>query len=213
MDLTTTIEPKSDQLNADDLMAGPRTVTITEVRKGSNEQPVNVVTAEFGPGRPYKPSKSMRRVMVAAWGVDSAAYLGRRMTIYRDPKIRFGPDEVGGIRISHLSHIDKPLTMALTVSKGKRTPYRVQPLADVPAPDPDRIGQDQMRDLIAAFDAVGITERADRSRYVTDTLGREVAASDMTRAQADTVIAALLALVEPDADPAADAAELPIGGE
>ncbi|PWJ22806.1 hypothetical protein ATK17_0003 [Branchiibius hedensis] len=209
MDLTTTIEPKSDQLNADDLMAGPRTVTITEVRKGSNEQPVNVVTAEFGPGRPYKPSKSMRRVMVAAWGVDSAAYLGRRMTIYRDPKIRFGPDEVGGIRISHLSHIDKPLTMALTVSKGKRTPYRVQPLADAPAPDPDRIGQDQMRDLIAAFDAVGITERADRSRYVTDTLGREVAAADMTRAQADTVIAALLALVEP----AADAAELPIGGE
>lgn len=213
MDLTQTIEPKSDQLNADDLMAGPRTVTITEVRKGSNEQPVNVVTAEFGPGRPYKPSKSMRRVMVAAWGVDSAAYLGRRMTIYRDPKIRFGPDEVGGIRISHLSHIDKPLTMALTVSKGKRTPYRVQPLADAPAPDPDRIGQDQMRDLIAAFDAVGITERADRSRYVTDTLGREVAASDMTRAQADTVIAALLALVEPDADPAESAAELPIGGE
>jgi hypothetical protein len=42
--------------------------------------------------------------------------------------------DVGGIRVSHLSHIDKPLTLALTVSKGKRAPYVVKPLADEPAP-------------------------------------------------------------------------------
>ena len=208
MDLTQTIEPKSDQLNADDLISGPRTVTITEVRKGSNEQPVNVVLAEFGPDRPYKPSKSMRRVMVAAWGAESSVYTGRSMTLYRDPKITFGPDEVGGIRISHLSHIDKPLTMALTVKRGKRQPYRVQPLEAV-APQPDSITPEQVREVVAGFDNLGITERADRARFIADTLGHEVAAQDMTRAQADSVIFALRAAVEPD--PADDT--LPMGGE
>jgi len=127
MDLTETIAPRSDQLNADDLMSGPRTVTITEVTAGNAEQPVNVHLAEF-PGRPFKPSKSMRRVMVAAWGPNTSPYAGRRMTLYRDPTIRFGKDEVGGIRISHMSHLDKRLTLALTVTRGKRAPYTVQPL-------------------------------------------------------------------------------------
>ena len=81
MDMTSTIQPRSDQLNADDLLTGPMTVTITEVTQGNAEQPVNVNTVET-PGRPYKPSKSMWRVMVAAWGKDASAYAGRRLTLY-----------------------------------------------------------------------------------------------------------------------------------
>ena len=132
MDLTETIAPRSDQINADDLISGPATVTITDVRKGAAEQPVDIVVAEF-PGRAYRPSKSMRRVIVAAWGPDSSEYIGRALTIYRDPTITFGKDAVGGIRISHLSHIDKPIKLALTVSRGKRSPFTVQPL-QAPAP-------------------------------------------------------------------------------
>lgn len=127
MDLSTTIVPRSDQLNADDLMSGPRTVTITAVKAGSGEQPVNVELAEF-PGRPFKPSKSMRRVLVFAWGKDSSVYVGRKLTLYRDPHVRFGRDEVGGIRISHMSHIDQTLTLALTTTRGKRSPFTVEPL-------------------------------------------------------------------------------------
>ena len=131
MDLTDSIAPKSDQLNAEDLLSGPRTFTITEVRKGASaEQPVDVVLAEF-PGRPFKPSKTVRRILVAAWGPEADAYTGRRMTLYRDPEVRFGGSEVGGIRVSHLSHIDKPLTVALTVTRGKRAAHKVMPLADL----------------------------------------------------------------------------------
>lgn len=140
MDLTESIAPKSDQLNTDDLMSGPRTVTITEVNRGTAEQPVNVVLDEFGSSRPYKPSKSMRRVMVAAWGPEASTYAGHRLTIFRNPTIKFGKDEVGGIQISHLSHIDKPLTVALTVTRGKRAPFTVQPLTDGP-PAPDYMAQ------------------------------------------------------------------------
>lgn len=122
------VAPKSAQLNADDLMGGPRTIRITKVTgTGNADQPV-AVHFEGDETRPYLPCKSMRRVLVTAWGRDASQYVGRSMTIYRDPKVAFGGLEVGGIRISHMSHIDKRLDLALTVTKAKRAPYRVDPL-------------------------------------------------------------------------------------
>ena len=122
------VAPRSDQMNADDLMSGPRTVRITKVSgTGNGDQPV-AVHFEGDEGRPFKPCKSMRRVMVAAWGREAAQYVGRSMTLYRDPKVAFGGMEVGGIRISHMSHIEKRLDLALTVTKAKRAPYRVEVL-------------------------------------------------------------------------------------
>jgi hypothetical protein len=133
MDLTAAIAPKSDQINAEDLLAGPRTFTIAEVREGSAEQPVNVHLVE-SPGKPFRPSKTVLRIFVTAWGSDSSAFAGQRITLYRDPTVRFGGQDVGGIRVSHMSGITKPLKLALAVSKGKRSQYVVQPLPDAPAP-------------------------------------------------------------------------------
>ena len=130
-DLTTTIAPKSDQLNADDLIAGPRTIKVTGVRLLGEEQPV-AIEYEGGQGRPYKPCKSMRRVMVQLWGGDGREYLGRSMTIYRDPEVAFGGSQVGGIRISHMSNIDGEKKLSLTASRGHRKPYIVRPLKDAP---------------------------------------------------------------------------------
>jgi len=132
MDMTASIAPKSDQLNAEDLLSGPRTFTIEKVEQGTAEQPVNVHLVEF-PGRPFKPSKTVRRLMVAAWGPDTATYPGKRMTLYRDPAVKFGGMDVGGIRVSHMSGLTKRLTVALTVTRGKRAPYVVEPLPDAPA--------------------------------------------------------------------------------
>ena len=129
MDMTQSIQAKSDQLNAEDLMGGPIAVTIADVCKGSTEQPVNVTLSEY-PKRAYRPSKSMRRVMVAAWGKDSSAYVGQRMTLYRDPDVKFGGEKVGGIKISHMTGIGKQLRVALTETRGKRVPHVVQPLID-----------------------------------------------------------------------------------
>lgn len=126
--MAAVIEPKSDQLNSDDLVAGTKTITITnvDIRPGT-EQPVTI-SYQGDNGRPYKSCKSMNRVMVQAWGPDASKYIGRSMTLYRDPTVRFGKDEVGGIRISHMSHIDGPLRMALTTTRGQRKAYMVQPL-------------------------------------------------------------------------------------
>ena len=136
-DMTRVIKPKSDQLNADDLIGGTMTVTVTSVDiKGGQDQPVSV-RFEGDNGKPYKPCKSMCRVMVTVWGADAKQYTGRSMTLYRDPKVTWGGMEVGGIRISHMSHIDKPVTMALTASKSKRAPYTVHPLVMQTAPSID----------------------------------------------------------------------------
>lgn len=137
MNMSETVIPKSDQLNADDLIGGPRTVTITKVSgTGNGDQPV-AVYFEDDEGRPYKPCKSMRRVMIAVWGPDAAEYQGRSMTLYRDPEVAFGGMKVGGIRISHMSHLEREMTMALTATRASRKPYTVKPLqAKQPAPQP-----------------------------------------------------------------------------
>jgi hypothetical protein len=127
MDISATTEPRSDQQNFDDYAAGPRTVTISEVRAGTAEQPVEIHLVEY-PGRPYKPSKSMRRVLVAAWGPEASNYAGRRMTLIGDPSVKFGGIALGGIKIAALSNIDERLTISLTVTKGKRAPHTVDPL-------------------------------------------------------------------------------------
>ncbi len=134
MDLSESIAPRSDQWNADDLIAGPVTVTIADAKPGAAEQPVDILLVET-PGRAYRPSKSMRRVIVAAWGAKSDAYTGRRLTLYRNPDITFGGQKVGGIEISHMSHIEQPLTIALTRARGKRVPFTVKPLPAVVARD------------------------------------------------------------------------------
>jgi hypothetical protein len=127
MDISSTTEPKSDQVNYDNFLSGPKTVTVAEVKKGTAEQPVEIHLVEF-PGRPYRPGKSMRRVLVACWGPEASEYVGRRMTLYGDPTISFGGQAVGGIRISALSDITEQKSISLTVTRGKRAPFVVKPL-------------------------------------------------------------------------------------
>jgi len=133
-DMTKVIVPRSDQLNADTLQTGPITIKVASVSiRAGQEQPV-AISFEGDEGKPYKPCKSMARVLVAAWGADASKYVGRSMTLYCDPKVRWGGMEVGGIRVSHLSHIESPLTMALTMTKGNKKPFTVKPLAQSSAP-------------------------------------------------------------------------------
>lgn len=127
-DMRAVIVPKSDQLNADDLLAGPITITVTNVTiRPGTEQPVSIFFDGDG-GKPYKCCKSMARVLVHCWGPDASAYVGRSMTLYCDPKVKWGGMAVGGIRISHISHIKDTTVMALTETKGSRKPFTVKPL-------------------------------------------------------------------------------------
>jgi len=132
LDMTDSLAPKSDQLDAVDLLSGPRTFRIEQVSKGNPEQPFNFHLEGFP--RVWRPGKSMRRVIVAAWGGKTSAYVGQSVTLYCDPAVQFGGDTVGGTRISHMTGIDKPLKVPLLIKRGKSAMFTVQPLKEAPKP-------------------------------------------------------------------------------
>ena len=157
-----TAEPRSDQWNADDFTGGPRTFTIAGVSPGKAEQKYDIELVE-GEGRVWRPPLTVLRILIAAWTNEAATWQGKRVTLYLDPEISFGRDKVGGIRVSHLSGIDKPLTVSLSVSRGKRSPITVQPLTTAPEPSESAVvdaladinGAESMPALVAAWDLAG----------------------------------------------------------
>lgn len=126
-DLRDTIVPKSDQLNADQLLGGPMTIRVTGVMRGSDDQPVTIKYENDG-GRPYKPCKSMRKVLIFAWGENGQNWIGRMMTLYNKRDVKWGGVEVGGIRISHMSHIDADIQLSLAATRGKKEPIIIRRL-------------------------------------------------------------------------------------
>ena len=125
--LKDTIVPNSNQLNADQLIGGPMTITVTAVRRGNSEQPIIVHYANEA-GRPYKPCLTMRKVLIFAWGEDGEAWVGKSMTLYNKRDVKWGGVEVGGIRISHMSHIEGDIKLSLAVTRGKKDPVIIKRL-------------------------------------------------------------------------------------
>jgi hypothetical protein len=139
MDIEDTLAPKSEQMDAIELTSGPRTFTIERITDGSPDQPVNIHFVEFP--RPWRPSKNMRRVIdgvwelrkrgVKKWSEASELLAGRRITLYYDPAVRFGSNVVGGVRVSHMSHIDAQTKTPIIPSQGKSALWTVDPLPEL----------------------------------------------------------------------------------
>lgn len=127
VDMSQFVEAKSDQLTADDLIGTSRTITVTRVTGNDGDQPISI-HYEGDNGKPFRPCKTIRRVLMGVWGRYANEYVGKSMTLYRDDKVTFGGLEVGGIRISHMSHIDKETVVVVMKSKGKKAGMKILPL-------------------------------------------------------------------------------------
>jgi hypothetical protein len=131
-DLRSTIIPRSDQLNSEQLLGGPMIITVSDVRAGGGEeQPVSIFY-EADPGRPYKPCKTMRKVLILAWGPNGTEWIGKSMELYCEPSVKFGGEVVGGIRISRLSDIPRDIKVSLTATKGRKAMHEIRPLTASP---------------------------------------------------------------------------------
>lgn len=163
--LRDTIIPKSDQLNAEQLLSAPMTILVTDIKRGSGpDQPV-IVSYANDEGRPYKPCKTCRKILIFAWGDDGSEWIGKRMTLYCDPDIKFGGVKVGGIRISHLSNIDRDLAVSLNVTKGKKGEFIIKKLADIrPVSELEYLlgtaAQSGLKDLQAMWKKLTAAERS-----------------------------------------------------
>lgn len=138
-DVASALLSKADQLNAADLIGGPIIIEITKVTnlgKGK-EQPL-IIGYKGDEGKPWKPCKSMGRVMAKAWGepekplTDGNKWIGRYVRLYCAENVRNPDGKIGcGIRITHtnsLSHISQPMDISIPVSRGKYADYHVEPL-------------------------------------------------------------------------------------
>jgi len=166
MDITDTLAPDSDQLDACDLVSGPQVFTVKSVSKGNAEQPVQVHLVEF-PRGPWRPGKNMRRVLAHCWSADASTWVGRRVELYCDPSVRYGSDAVGGTRIAKLSHIDGQQKIPLLISRGKTAVYTVTPLASSTTTK----GGDQQSDIPAARQS----ESVEPQESLLDAITRQIA--------------------------------------
>ena len=101
-------------------------------------KPVHIITDQYGPSRPWKPSKTALRDIVQAWGTDSTIWVGCRITLWNDPEVLWAGQPVGGIRIRAMSHIDKAFEAKHVITRGKTKKVIIQPLEDAPV-DPAKV--------------------------------------------------------------------------
>lgn len=129
-DMAKTIVAKADQMNAEDFLAGAATFTVerVNVKQSADDQPVSIYMVDHDPKRPFKPCKTFRRVLVEIWGGDSKAYVGKSMTLFRNPDVMFQGEKVGGIEISHMSGLNGPRTLKLTATRGRKRTITIEPL-------------------------------------------------------------------------------------
>lgn len=130
--LRKTIDPNSQQINADDLLGITKIIRITEaIVKETKDQPLWVHF--YGDNnKPYKPNITMRKLLIYAWGDESDDWIGRSIELYNDPEVRFGPQKTGGIKISRISHIEKDIRVLLQTTRGKRSEFIVGRLPNYP---------------------------------------------------------------------------------
>lgn len=176
LDISDTIVAKSDQLNADDLIAGPVVVRIERAARNTADQPVKLDIS--GGHKPWLPCKTMRRVLSFAWGTDAEAWVGRWVELYRDPTVKWAGDAVGGIRISSMSHIERSMTIRLAETKGgKKLEHKIGVLTppssrtSETAQDtrsPLRILQEELADIAPADVVTAWVDSLDADKRPTD---------------------------------------------
>lgn len=215
-DMSATIVAKSDQINAADLVGGPITVTIREVRiKAGEDQPVSLLLEGYD--KCFRPCKGVRRLLVNAWGADANNYLGCSLTIYRDPEVTWAGKQEGGIRVSHMSHVDKEFVEWMRTSRAATKPYKIKPLVaekKPDAPDPAQKWADAFLAKVAELATVAdlsnfVASKKDKLAELAEKKPDLHAACVSAAVKRETELADAAATDAPDedADPFGDTAE------
>lgn len=158
LDVTKAIEPKSDQLNSDDLLTGPRTIRIRDVKiQSTAEQPVWIYF-DGDNNKPWKTAKTTTRCLAAVWGPDASKWIGLSCTIYCDPTVTWGGAAVGGIRVSHMEGLTSPRTLMLTKTRGKKGATVIKPLEVKATAQPKPTPQPESTQEI---DPIGLRQEAE----------------------------------------------------
>ena len=154
LDVTKMCAAKSDQINAIDLISGPRIAKITDVKIFTEtDQPIHVIL-DGDTKRPWKCSKTSVRTLAALYSHDASKWIGKHIEIYCDETVLWGGQPVGGVRQSKAEGITSPKRLQLTRSRQKKESVVINPLTEdaikahyesVTAPTPPAIDRGQLR--------------------------------------------------------------------
>lgn len=129
LDVTKMCAAKSDQINAIDLISGPRIAKITDVKIFTEtDQPIHVVL-DGDTKRPWKCSKTSVRTLAALYSNDASKWIGKHIEIYCDETVLWGGQPVGGIRQSKAEGLTSPKRLMLTKSRTKKETVVINPLS------------------------------------------------------------------------------------
>lgn len=164
MDITETLQANSDQLNAVDLIASPITVKILDVSVNKkSDQPVSIKID--GGLQPYKPCKSMRRLLAKVWGTDSKDWINKSMTLFCDMNVIWAGQAVGGIRISHLSGLSEKTEIPLRASRTKTVVYTIYPIKGKNDSSKEKSFIEQLQEWISSMFPYTVTEQDAKLLY------------------------------------------------
>lgn len=128
IDLSKTTKGKIDQIDAE-LAKEPFIIKISHLTENSDpQQPISIHWFN-GDGIPFKPCLTMRRVLEKVWSKDGSTFKDRYIKLFNQKSVTFGKENTGGVRISHLSNIDKEITVRVKTKRGKYEDYSVKPLS------------------------------------------------------------------------------------
>lgn len=128
--LASTIKAKSDQLNAVDIVGFEPVITIERVvETGKPDQPIAIYYQGCN-NRPWKPSLGMRRILATLWGAETELedFVGRKVKLFNNPKVKWAGKECGGIWIRAMSHIERNFNTTIPVARNKREPIEIEVL-------------------------------------------------------------------------------------
>lgn len=127
---------KSDQMNYEDFISGPQAFIITKLgRKMDKGEPRLMVYLSGREKTPWIPSKGMVKCLsnISGWGPNLKDWIGRSITLFGEPTVMFGGKELGGIRVSHISHIEEQYVTKISERRGVRTDYLIKPMRELSA--------------------------------------------------------------------------------
>lgn len=134
MNIREFIKIKSDRLNYEDFIMGSQDFTIAKLgRKTENGQSRLLIFFEGREDTPFWASKGMVKCLSSpeGWGESQfSEWIGRRMRLFGEPSIMYAGKELGGVRISHISHINQAYSTKITERRGVRIDYVISPLVE-----------------------------------------------------------------------------------
>lgn len=134
MNIREFVKIKGDRINFEDFIMGSQDFTITKLgRKIDGGQPRLLMFFEGREETPYWVSKGMVKCLSSpdGWGnSEFSEWVGRKVRLFGEPSVMYAGKELGGVRISHISHIHAQYSTKITERRGVRIDYTIMPLTD-----------------------------------------------------------------------------------